>query len=46
MTTYRVSKAQSLRMQAADKKAEAVEARKVKTAEKKKAKADKEAGAA
>ena len=43
--TYRVSKAQSLRMQAADKKAEAVAARKAKTAEKKKAMADKEAGA-
>jgi hypothetical protein len=44
MTNYRVSKAQSLRMRAADMKAEAAEARKAKAAEKKKAKADKEAG--
>lgn len=43
MTNYRVSKAQSLRMRAADMKAEAAEARKAKAAEKKKAKADKEA---
>lgn len=34
MTTYRVSKAQSLRMRAADKKAEAAEAKKAKAAEK------------
>jgi hypothetical protein len=42
MPTYRVSKAQSLRMRAFDKKAEAAEARKVKHADKK-AKADKKA---
>jgi hypothetical protein len=42
-TTYRVSKAQSLRMRAADLKAEAAEARKTKTSEKKKARADKAA---
>jgi hypothetical protein len=36
MTNYRVSKAQSLRMRAADMKAEAAEARKAKAAEKKK----------
>ena len=35
MTTYRVSKAQSLRMRAFDKKAEAAEAKKVKASEKK-----------
>ena len=40
MTIYRVSKAQSLRMRAFDKKAEAAEARKAKAAEKK-AKSDK-----
>ncbi len=34
MTTYRVSKAQSLRMRAADKKVEAAEAKKAKAAEK------------
>lgn len=37
-TTYRVSKAQSLRMRAADEKAEAVEAKKAKAAEAKRAK--------
>jgi hypothetical protein len=46
MTNYRVSKALSLRMRAADMKAEAAEARKAKAAEKKKAKADKAAGVA
>jgi hypothetical protein len=35
MTNYRVSKAQSLRMRAFDKKAEAAEAKKAKAAEKK-----------
>jgi hypothetical protein len=45
-TTYRVSKAQSLRMRAADLKAEAAEARKAKADAKKKAKADREVGAA
>jgi hypothetical protein len=44
MTTYRVSKAQSLRMRAFDKKAEAAEAKKVKAAEKK-AKAEKKSNA-
>jgi hypothetical protein len=42
-TTYRVSKAQSLRMQAYDKKVEAAEAKKAKAAELQKAKADKKA---
>lgn len=42
MTTYRVSKVQSLRMRAFDKKAEVAEAKKIKAAEKK-AKADKTA---
>jgi hypothetical protein len=46
MTNYRVSKAQSLRMRAADMKAEAAEARRAKAAGKKKAKADKDAGVA
>jgi hypothetical protein len=41
MTNYRVSKAQSLRMRAADLKAEAAEAKKAKAAETKRAKADK-----
>jgi hypothetical protein len=45
MTNYRVSKAQSLRMRAFDKKAEATEAKKAKAADTKKAKADKKAGA-
>ena len=44
-TTYRVSKAQSLRMLAYDKKVEAAEARKAKAAESQKAKADKKARA-
>jgi hypothetical protein len=47
-TTYRVSKAQSLRMRAADQRAEAAEAKKAKkakAAEVKQAKADKTAGA-
>jgi hypothetical protein len=44
MTTYRVSKAQSLRMRAFDKKAEAAEVKRVKAAEKK-TKADKKASA-
>ena len=44
-TTYRVSKAQSLRMHAYDKKVEAAEARKAKAAELQKAKADKKARA-
>ena len=43
-TTYRVSKAQSLRMRAFDKRAEAADAKKAKAAETKKAKADKKAG--
>ena len=41
-TTYRLSKAQSLRMRAHDARVEAAEAKKAKTAEKKQAKADKE----
>ena len=40
-TTYRLSKAQSLRMRAHDARVEAAEARNVKAAEKKQAKADK-----
>ena len=44
-TTYRVSKAQSLRMHAYDKKVEAAEARKAKAAELQKAKAEKKARA-
>ena len=44
-TTYRVSKAQSLRMAAYDKKVEAAEAKKAKAAEVLKAKADKKAQA-
>jgi hypothetical protein len=43
MSNYRVSKAQSLRMRAADRKAEALEAKRAKAAETKKAKADKKA---
>jgi hypothetical protein len=39
-TTYRVSKAQSLRMRAHDARIEAAEARKAKAAEKKQVKAD------
>jgi hypothetical protein len=42
-TTYRVSKALSLRMQAYDKKVEAAEAKKAKAAESQKAKAEKKA---
>jgi hypothetical protein len=42
-TTYRVSKALSLRMQAYDKKVEAAEAKKAKAAELQKAKAEKKA---
>jgi len=42
-TTYRVSKAQSLRMRAYDKRVEAAEAKKAKAAEVQKAKADKKA---
>jgi len=44
-TTYRVSKAQSLRMAAYDRKVEAAEAKKAKAAEVLKAKADKKAQA-
>jgi hypothetical protein len=40
-STYRVSKAQSLRMRAHDARVEAAEAKKVKAAEKKQAEADK-----
>jgi hypothetical protein len=40
-TTYRVSKAQSLRLRAYDKKAEAAEAKKAKADEKARAAADK-----
>jgi hypothetical protein len=40
-TTYRLSKAQSLRMRAHDARVEAAEAKKVKNAEKQRAKADK-----
>ena len=42
-TTYRVSKAQSIRMRAHDARVEAAEAKKAKAAEKKQAKADKKA---
>ena len=42
-TTYRVSKAQSMRMRAHDARVEAAEAKKAKAAEKKLAKADKKA---
>ena len=45
MTSYRVSKAVSLRLRALDKRVEAAEAKKVKDAEAKKAKPDKKAGA-
>ena len=45
-TTYRVSKAQSLRMRAYDKRVEAAEAKKAKADEAKKAKAAKDAGTA
>jgi hypothetical protein len=41
VTTYRVSKAQSIRMRAFDLRVEAAEAKKVRIAEAKKAKADK-----
>ena len=44
-TTYRVSKAQSLRMRAFDKQAEAAEAKKAKAVEVQKAKAEKKARA-
>ena len=44
MTIYRVSKAQSARMRAFDKKVEAAEAKKIKAAEKK-AKTDKKSAA-
>jgi hypothetical protein len=44
-TTYRVTKAQSLRMAAYDKRVEAAEAKKAKAAEVQKAKADKKAPA-
>ena len=44
MVNHRVSKAESLRMRAFDKKVEVAEAKKAKTAETKKAKADKKAG--
>ena len=40
-TTYRLSKAQSLKMRAHDARVEAAEAKKAKAAEKKQAKADK-----
>jgi hypothetical protein len=43
-TTYRVSKAQSLRLRAFDKRAEALEAKKLKAAEAKMAKAAKGTG--
>ena len=42
-TTYRVSKAQSLRLRAFDKRAEAAEAKKAKAAEAREAKANKKA---
>ena len=44
-TTYRVSKALSLKMRAFDQRAEAAEAKKAKAAAAKQAKADKKAGA-
>ena len=44
-TTYRVSKAQSLRMAAHDRRVEAAEAKKAKAAETKKAKDDKKSRA-
>jgi hypothetical protein len=43
MTNYRVSKAESLRLRAFDKKAEAAEAKKAKAAEAKNAKTEAEA---
>ena len=44
MTNYRVSKAESLRMQAFDKRADAAEAKKAKAAETKEAKVSKKVG--
>ncbi len=44
MTNYRVSRAESLRMQAFDKRADAAEAKKIKAAEAKKAKVSKKVG--